>query len=496
MTLCLRPLLFSVALVAATSPAANGDTAGKATDNNGTKPAADGMVEASLDELEEGARNRRLTGDLDAILERGYIRVLVPPSKTFFFYDGAQPHGLAYDHMEAFAEGLRKSRGKTPIRLSVIYLPTPRDRLIPGVEEGLGDIAIAGLTETAKRDERVDFVTNEDNPISEVVVTGPGAPELSTLEDLAGRRVLVRKSSSYYQSLQNLNERLRAAGKPPVKIDTADEHLETEDILELVASGAAGITVADDYLATLWADVMNGLTVHEDLVLREGGLVGPAVRKNSPRLVAAIQAFQKTHGLGTTFGNVVAKRYLQENPWVRNPHASEDRARFEQVLPLFHKYAEQYGFDEMLLVAQGYQESRLDQSTRGPTGAVGVMQIKPATAGADPINIAGVDKSPEANIQAGVKYLRHMADDYFSDPAITPFDRHIFAIAAYNAGPTRIQSLRRKAEAQGLDPNVWFNNVELVSAKAIGRHNVEYVRNILKYWIAFRLYADIQQPEE
>jgi len=485
---------FSIAALTILSPVTSADLDGQEQTGSSSPPTQ--MVEASLDELEEGARNRRLTGDLDAILERGYIRVLVPPSKTLFFYDGAQPRGLAYDHMEAFAEGLRKSQGRTPIRFSVIYLPTPRDRLIPDLEEGLGDVAIGGLTATGERDRRVDFLTNENTPVSEVVVTGPGAPELSTLEDLAGRKVLVRKSSSYYQSLQRLNERLGARGKSPVKIEEADEHLETEDILELVASGAVRITVVDDYLATLWADVLDGLTVHQELVLREGGLVGPAIRRNSPGLAAAIRAFQKTHGLGTSFGNVVAKRYLEENPWVRNPNATDDRARFEQVMPIFSRYGEQYGFDAMLLVAQGYQESKLDQSTRGATGAVGIMQIKPSTAAADPINITGVEKNPEANIHAGVKYLRHMADDYFNDPAITPFDRHIFAIAAYNAGPTRIQSLRRKAEAQGLDPDVWFNNVELVSAKAMGRHNVEYVRNILKYWIAFRFYSDVKSPTE
>jgi len=448
-----------------------------------------------LDELERGARTLRLTGALDVILERGHIRVLVPYSKTYFFYEGARPRGLAYEFMEAFAGGLRKSQGDAPAKLTVFYLPMARDRLIPGIVDGLGDIAIAGLTATDERKQVVDFVTHESSPLSEVVVTGPDAPSLGSLEDLAGQKVLIRASSSYYESLQALNRRLQDSGKKKIRIMEADENLEVEDILELVRSGVEPITVADDFLARFWADVMGGLTVREDLVVREAGFMGPAIRKNSPRLLAALTAFQKTHGLGTEFGNVVVNKYLKENQWVRNPNASADRKRFDQTIPIFRKYASEYDFDELLLVAQGYQESQLDQSTRSGSGAVGVMQIKPSTAAGDPVNINDVAGKMDNNIHAGVKYLRHLVDDYFDDPEITQFNRHVFAIAAYNAGPTRIQSLRSKAEAQGLDPNIWFNNVELVSARDVGRENADYVRNILKYWVAYRLAADLQSPE-
>jgi membrane-bound lytic murein transglycosylase MltF len=394
--------------------------------------------------------------------------------------------------METFAKKLRKRHGG---RLMVVYLPMARDRLIPGIVEGIGDIAIAGLTATPERQSIVDFVSHSSLPVAEVIVTGPGAPPLESLEDLAGQRVFIRASSSYHESLQNLNERLRSAGKPPVRIIAADENLEIEDILELVRSGIEQITIADDYLASFWADVMGGLTVREDLVLSEAFQLGPAVRKNSPRLVAALKTFQKSHGLGTLFGNVLFKRYFKDNPWARNPNTSADRKRFEQAVPLFRKYGTRYRFDELLLMAQGYQESRLNHSSKSRSGAVGIMQIKPSTAAGDPVNIKNIS-TMENNIHAGVKYLRHLADDYFQDPEITPFNRHLFAIAAYNGGPTRIQSLRRKAEAQGLDPNVWFNNVEYISAQAVGRENVEYVRKVLKYWVAFRLAADLEEPED
>jgi len=485
-TIILIPLCAALLLLSACDRRSNTPEPAAGPENGG---------DASLVELERGARTLRLKGDLGAMLERGYIRVLVPYSKTYFFYEGARPHGLAYDFMEEFAQNLRKSHKGKPLKLTIFYLPTARDRLLPGIVEGLGDIAIAGLTATDDRMEDVIFLTSNSKPVSEIIVTGPAAPAVQSLDDLAGRRVFVRRSSSYYQSLQELNRRLEASGKKPVKIVEADENLETEDILELVSGGVENITVVDDYLAHFWVDVMDGLTAHDGLAVREGGLIGPVIREDSPQLEAALEAFNKTHGLGTLFGNVLFNRYLKNNPWVRNPNASDDRKRFEKTYPIFRKYATEYDFDELLLVSQGYQESRLDQSTRSRSGAVGVMQIKPAIAAGDPVNIRDVASRADDNIHAGVKYLRHLVDDYFNEPDMTPFNRHVFAIAAYNAGPTRIQALRRKAAQQGLDPNIWFNNVELVSARSIGAENVTYVRNILKYWVAYRLAADLQNPE-
>jgi membrane-bound lytic murein transglycosylase MltF len=432
---------------------------------------------------------RRSTGDLDSMLARGYIRVLVPYNHTFFFYEGARIHGLAYEFMERFAETLRRDRTTTRRRLTMLYLPVPRDQLLPQLEAGYGDVVMAGLTVFPERERKVEFVPHPRLRVSELVVTGPGAPAIATLEDLAGQEVFVRPSSSYAASLAALDARLQAAGRPGIRIVPADERLETEDILELVNAGAHPVTVADDYLARFWDGMLPGLRVREDLVLRAGAPFGPAVRRDSPRLAAALRRFQRTAGAGTEFGNIVFCRYLEQNPWVRDPHSGADRARLERTLPLFHHYAERYAFDPLLLVAQGYQESRLDQTLRSRAGAVGIMQIKPSTAAGPPIGIRGVERDADRNIHAGVKYLRHLSDTYFAEPGIDDHNRQLFAIAAYNAGPARIRGLRAKAAARGLDADVWFHNVEIVSAREIGRENYQYVRNILKYWIAYQLAA-------
>jgi len=142
-----------------------------------------------------------------------------------------------------------------------------------------------------------------------------------------------------------------------------------------------------------------------------------------------------------------------------------------------------------LLIAQGYQESRLDHSARSQAGAVGVMQLLPST-GAE-MEVGDITVL-ENNIHAGVRYLRWMIDRYYDEPQISETDRLLFALASYNAGPRRVRLLRNEAREMGLDPDTWFNNVEYVAAQRIGRETVEYVSNIYKYHIAFRLVAQSQ----
>jgi membrane-bound lytic murein transglycosylase MltF len=197
------------------------------------------------------------------------------------------------------------------------------------------------------------------------------------------------------------------------------------------------------------------------------------------------------HREGTLVGNVLFQRYLESNRYVYNASASSDRRRFEALADIFQRYSQDYEFDWLLIAAQAYQESRLIQSRRSPAGAVGVMQLLPSTAMSPAVQIPNIEEL-EANIHAGHKYLRHLTDHYFSDPAIDDMNRHLFAFAAYNAGPTRINRLRREARERGLDPNQWFANVERIAAEKVGREPVIYVRNIFKYYVTYRLMQDKQ----
>lgn len=464
------------------------------TAQENTQPASADTVQAELDPLPfqdlETAEllklHQRWFGDFDEIAERRFIRALVPNSRTLYYLDGAEQRGLAFESLREFEKELaRYSKGR--VAPKIVIIPTSRDRLLPALAEGYGDIAIGAFTVTEARKASVDFSIPTLEGIRHLVVTGPNAPALATLDDLAGKEVHVRLASSYHEDLAALNERFAQAGKPAVVIHAADEMLEDEDLLQMVDAAIIPITVVQENLAEFWAQIYDSLEVHENLVLRTGGQLAWALRKNTPGLMEVVNNFLRTHRAGTTFGNVLLKRYLGSAQRLRNPKAEEELRRFKTTAQFFQKYADQYDFDWLVLAAQAYQESRLDHSLRSHVGAIGIMQVMPGTA--EHMGIRDIEKL-ENNIHAGVKYLRFIMDEYYKDEPMDRLNRACFALASYNAGPAKISKLRKKAAETGLDPNRWLNNVELIAARQIGRETVDYVSNIYKYYTVYKSIVD------
>jgi membrane-bound lytic murein transglycosylase MltF len=282
-----------------------------------------------------------------------------------------------------------------------------------------------------------------------------------------------------------LNTRFKNSGKPPIKIVPADEYLEDEDLLEMMNVGLVPMIVIDSHKAKFWAQVFKDLRLHPDIKLRSGGQIAWAIRKKSPQLKNVINRFLKSHKKGTLKGNILYKRYLQNTKWVRNALSEKEFQRFEGAVDFFKRYSQQYNFDWLMIAALAYQESGIDQSKRSSAGAVGVMQLLPSTA-ADPNVAIGNIHVMEHNIHAGVKYLRFLHDRYFKNEPMDELNKMLFTFASYNAGPAGVIRLRREARESGLDPNIWFRNVEIIAARRIGRETVQYVGNIYKYYIAYR----------
>ena len=424
------------------------------------------------------------TGDLDQMIKVRRIRALVPYSKTFYFVDKGQPRGISYDALSTFEDVLNKKLRTKHLRVNVVLIPTSRDRLLPALREGKGDLVAANLTITEDRLEIVDFTDPLLTGINEIVVTGPGSPATLTSDDLGGRKIFVRKSSSYWDSLETFNEERKKAGKPEAVLVAAPEQLEDEDLLEMLNAGLIKTVVMDSHKAAFWKQIFPKVVVHADVALRSGGQIAWAIRKDSPKLKAELNAFIKTHGEKSAFGKTVLRKYLQDTRYVKNAASDAEIRKFLALVALFRRYGDRYGMDWMLMAAQGYQESRLDQNARSPVGAVGVMQVMPQTG--QELKVGDITKT-EPNIHAGVKYIRFMVDQYYANEPMTDLDRGLFAFAAYDCGAGRVNSLRREAEKRGLDKNVWFDNVERVAADKIGRETVTYVSNIYKYYIAYRL---------
>jgi membrane-bound lytic murein transglycosylase MltF len=432
------------------------------------------------------------SGDFDGMLERRLLRVAVPYGRTLFYHDRGRERGLTADAVRKFEEYLntkyKKDLKRRPI--TVVLVPTTRDQLIPALLEGRADIAAGNITITEARKAQVDFSVPIAKPFSEIVVTGPGAPALATLDDLAGQEVFVRPATSYYESLTALNDRFRAAGKPPMTLTLLPDPIEDEDKLDMVNAGLLQISVVDEWLADVWAPILPQLAARKDLALRTGGEVAWAFRKGSPKLQAEVDDFLtnvvRKYGLVTS--NL--KAFSAKLRKAENAKATKDWERFQQVVELFRKYGEQYRFDHLLLAAQGYQESQLDQSKRSRVGAVGIMQLMPTTGKA--MNVGDISEM-EPNVHAGAKYMDQIMETYFGDAELGDETRTLFAFAAYNAGPARVAKLRKLAAEQGYDPNKWFNNVEWVVADKVGQEPVTYVRNIYKYYVSYKLAVEAER---
>ena len=442
------------------------------------------------------APNRKWMGDFDGMLKDRVIRVLVAYSKTFYFLDHGRQRGLDYDLLNEFEKFVNKKYNTKTLQVHVVFYPVPRDQLIAHLVGGLGDIAVANLTITPERQKQADFSDPMQTGVKELLVTGPAAPKVNSIHDLAGQKIHVRKSSSYYESLVDLNASFKKSGKPLMKLIAAEESFEDEDLLEMVNAGLIPMIVMDSHKAHFWTQVFEKIKVRDDIAVRDGGEIAWAFRKKSPKLKAIVNEFVKGHKKGTMIGNMLLKRYLQSTRYVKNALDDKEMQKFSSMVPIFKKYAGQYDFDHLLIAALAYQESGLDQSKRSHRGAVGVMQILPSTAADPNIGIPDIAKL-ENNIHAGTKYLRFITDRYYRDEPMTDGNKKLFGLASYNAGPARVRGLRKKAVAMDLDPNRWFYNVEVVAAKEIGRETVQYVSNIYKYYIVYRsVFLQLEKKEQ
>ena len=436
---------------------------------------------------------RPFIGDWEAIRPRGVLRALVVYSKTFYFVDRGTQRGATYEMLKAFEQDINQKLHTKDVKLSVVFIPVARDQLIPWLRAGKGDIAAASLTITPDREKEVDFSEPFSTDVTEIVVTGPGSPKISSVDDLSGKKIHVRKSSSYWEHLEGLNTQLVAQGKAPMKLVPASEELEDEDLLEMVNAGLIPIVVVDRFKALFWKQMFPKLTLEPQVAISSGDSIAWMLRKDSPQLKALVDAFVRTHKRGTEFGNVLAERYFKNAHYVREATSNEEIGKFQQTVDLFRKYAGKYDIDYLLMMAQGYQESRLDQQAKSAVGAVGVMQLMPETG--KQMGVGDISQL-EPNIHAGVKYLKFVEDTYFADAPMDPMVKALFAFASYNAGPNRIQELRKEAARRGYDPNRWFQNVEYVVAEKVGQETVTYVSNIFKYYIAYQLVTEQERERQ
>ncbi len=429
-------------------------------------------------------------GDLDGMQQRRMIRASVLFNKTNYFIDfNGQPRGMTYDALVEFERFVNRKlyptdrTGKN--KVLVVLIPGNPATFERDLLNGKTDIAAAPIIITEDRKKRADLVptglSRED-----VVISGPDAPALASLDDLSGKEVYLDKTGVGWQRLEARSKQLTAAGKPAIQLQAADANLQWEDSIEMAHAGMVQYAVVPLYLANLWKNVFPKLRIYPAFPVVEKVDTGWAVRKDSPKLTAMLEEFAKTHAIGTAFGNTLINRYTKNPQFIKNSRSAESIRRFQEMARLFQKYADKYEFPWLLVAAEAYQESGLNQAAKSPVGAIGVMQVMPSTAATSPVNISKIEEV-ENNIHAGVRLLKFIRDDYFKDDPMDPINKTLMTLAAYNAGPARIKQCREMAAKMGLDKDNWFNNVEYAVAKRVGAETVNYVSNIYKYYVGYKL---------
>ena len=428
----------------------------------------------------------REKGDLDEMIKRKTIRVLVVNSKAFYGIEHGKRTGMYHNAIVALEKQINKNypNKNKHIKTKLIPIPVTREFLIPALNAGYGDIAMASNTITKRREDQIAFSDPFASGINEILVTNSEIKGITSFEDLSGKEVYIKPSMSYLDSLLQVSETLVHKGLDPIVIKALPEDLESEDILELVNDGLIGITIMDDYKAKMWSVAYDKLHLHTDITFRENSELALMLRKDNPLLLDELNSFIKKNSVGKSFSRVATEKYLQSKRYKKISKSGISKQKFQSLRKTFKKYADQYELDPLMIMAQAYQESRLREKAKSHVGARGIMQLMPATA--KEMNVGSIHNT-DSNIHAGVKYHKLLKDHYFSDENIENSDRTLFIFAGYNAGPNRINKFRKLAKKRGLNPNKWFGNVEVIAAEKIGRETVQYIQNIYNYYVAYTM---------
>jgi membrane-bound lytic murein transglycosylase MltF len=432
------------------------------------------------------------TGDLDQMIGERRIRALVVVNPIGFFYSHGKPRGVTYETLEELQDYVNKKQNTGTLDIKITFIPLRPDELGPALQKGIGDVIAHDLVITPGRQRNFAFTIPTKRNVTHVLLTSKKLPIAKTYDDLVGVDIYVNPLTAAYDNLMRVNEERTQNGKPALSVKAADKNLLEDDLVEMVNAGLIPATVVMQHRANLWSRVLPNINVHPHVAISKDGELAWVLRKDNPALKKLLDEFIQKHGEGTSFGNTVLRRYLQNTKWVKDSTSTQEMKKFAAYVEYFKKYSAQCSFDYLMIMAQGYQESLLDQRKKSRAGAVGIMQVIPKYARAAPINVPDVSKA-DTNILAGVRMLNNIMTRYFNDPAIDDVNRTLLTFASYNAGPTRIAKLRKQAADEGLNPNKWFGNVELEVAKEVGEETVMYVDNIYKYYVAYKLAANRQK---
>lgn len=427
------------------------------------------------------------TGSYSEMLQRGQIRVAVPYDRTIYVNDKGVQRGLAVEVSKGLAKWINAKyagqlKGKS---LSIKLIPVIASDLLNSLTTGKADIAIGdiGLYEPIPNSQ--NFIVNHAQKVrQEVLVTGPSSLPLKNIGDLSGQTVYGSRNTNFQKTLSELNKELKRDGKQPVNLASPLGDLDDEDLLEMLNAGLISYVIVGDWKFQLWQSIYKNITMHADLSVQDSGWVGWVVRSNNRDFNDDLKNFYDSDDFTKSLTAFRQDDYKQHLKGLKDPMDKPLWERFESMRPLFSRFGAEYKLNPLFIASLGFQETLLNQSAVSSVGAIGVMQLMPATGmslGVGDIHLL------EPNIHAGADYMNQLINKYFPDAKFEGINRSLFAVASYNIGPNNVAKARDRAGELGFDPNRWFGNVEFIATEHMGYEPMIYVRNVYKYFISYSL---------
>lgn len=435
------------------------------------------------------------TYDFDKLTETGVIRILVVyDGVNYYFVDGHED-GFAVamgKKLKAYINDTYLKDRKT--RIDVQYVPVRSDQIFAMLDKGVGDIAASFIVPTQRLKNEVAFTDPFMTELQELIVTKKNSPKISSIKELSGKSLYIRKSSKSYETLRALNIAFRSMNWAPVNIVLVQESMQDAELIERVQNNEIPATVVSSAQAKLWEYVFAGIRVHSEFPISSHNSMNWAVRSFNYHLLNVVNKFVALYNQNTKEGKTLiatyfrplansAVTYSKKQSLATMGMKFEDFQRFKNV---FKKYGEMYGLDWRMLMSQAYQESSFNPDAKSKKGPVGLFQVSPIMAQNFLVESTDELHTIDGNVKAATKYLKYIIDNYLSDSFYLDNQNQLaFALASYNAGPGRIKYYRTLAERQGMDPNIWFGNVEKIVEEKGLTETVLYVSSILKRYRAF-----------
>ncbi|QLF91907.1 transglycosylase SLT domain-containing protein [Pseudomonas sp. ABC1] len=427
--------------------------------------------------VDRGARQVR---DLAQIRRDGVLRVLVNQSRNSSGEVKGEVVGVEYARLRAFEQFLNRD-GHPGRSITLKIIPKAKDQLLAALLRGEGDMVAPGERLGMPAGAALSRSRAVVAEVPMVLVGRKGGMTYASLEQLSGRSLALPAGSAAGPALARLNESLLAKGRAPVVIEWVDPSLAVEDVLEMVQAGIYPLTAVELTIAQRWAKVMPRLRIEQKMTLGEKAGMHWFLPRETNMLQASVDRFLKEYRAPAN-QDAVFERVYRRLYRVQYPLDRTGRQRLDSVRTVLQRHAREQAFDWLNLAALAFKESTLNPAARGASGAVGLMQVTPATARS--MGVGDVHRL-ENNVRASAKYLASIRRQFFSSPRLNERERMAFVLAAYNLGPQRVQSMRAEARRRGLNADQWFFQVERVALESVGMGVVSYVNSVNKYYLAY-----------